>query len=108
MTHTLSKQERMNSQVTVRLLMATSIFFVTNIPWSLWETVDPGGHSPVRELVYNVINALLYMNPALNFYVYTLGCSRFRHDVTALFRCRKQPTRENTTNGRIKTISAQV
>ncbi|XP_064648158.1 galanin receptor 2b-like [Lineus longissimus] len=80
-----------DSHITVLLLLVTSVFFVTNIPWTLDQLIwNPNQVlSPrmamIRQVTYEVEVLLLVLNPSVNFYTYCLGCRKFRNDVKAMF-----------------------
>ncbi|XP_064642638.1 somatostatin receptor type 4-like [Lineus longissimus] len=93
-----------DGHVTVLLILIILIFFVTNVPWTVFYWVDDyldqlitttSRISMIRKTVYETVNFVLYINPSANFYVYCLGCNKFREDVIAMFSCgRNAPANE--------------
>jgi len=76
--------------VTRNLLAANMAFFLTALPWYIINFLgfydflnDMGG--PERILMVNMLRYVLYLNQALNFYVYVISGQKFRQDTWQLF-----------------------
>jgi hypothetical protein len=89
-----SKSSTNDGHITVLLLCVTLVFFVTNIPWTIdqwiWNSVLSNRHmtarlSMIRKVSYELIVFVRFINPAINFYTYCLGCRKFRNDVKSIF-----------------------
>jgi hypothetical protein len=84
-----------DGHITILLFQVTLIFFVTNIPWTIdvWLllTILPNMAVTVRlariqKLAYEIVTFIVFINPAVNFYIYCLGCRKFRKDLRCMFQ----------------------
>jgi hypothetical protein len=90
-------------QITVMLLLVTWVFTIAVTPFTLdhlfWDVIMP--HLEVqdpflrelRHVLYEIAMTCITINPAINFYLYCLGCHKFRVDLKSIFRfksCRKK------------------
>jgi hypothetical protein len=89
-----SKSKAKDGHITVLLLCVTLVFFVTNIPWTIdqciWSYLLSNRPMTtrlgrVRKITYEIVNFVQFINPAINFYTYCLGCRKFRTDVKSIF-----------------------
>jgi hypothetical protein len=85
----LQYKNKQTGHITVILFMVTAIFFLTNIPWAIYDFVVKDMDQWNKEFTANVATGFLYSNSSVNFYVYCLGCKRFRREVKLLLCCRK-------------------
>jgi hypothetical protein len=105
LTKTLAN--RTGGHVTVLLFLVTLVFFITNLPWAIdqWATrfildsikLTSGRANIIRKLIYETIAIFVFINPAANFYIYCLGCKKFRKDLQTVVRslylkCSVRPT----------------
>ena len=101
-----------DKQITFMLLLVSWVFTLTVIPFTLdhfvWDVgldVDATTTSKrmllLRAMLYEVAMNVLAINPACNFYMYCLGCKKFRMNLKQLFLCRKRRSsaRHYTVNG---------
>jgi len=77
--------------VTRNLLAANMAFFLTALPWYTINFLGFYGFlkgvllGPERILVVNMLRYVLFLNQALNFYVYVISGQKFRQDAWQLF-----------------------
>lgn len=56
------------------------------------------------DLTYVILNVFMYLNSAINFFLYVLSGPRFRADVKALFVCGKRcATKDETSSAKNQT-----
>jgi len=77
--------------VTRNLLAANIAFFLTALPWytlnllGFYDFLVDVLLGPERILVINMLRYVLYLNQALNFYLYVISGQKFRQDAWQLF-----------------------
>jgi hypothetical protein len=84
-----AQTSKTDGHITVLLFLVTMVFFVTSIPWTLdkwiWFYIMPVINTVrmawIRKLAYELTIFVLFINPSVNFYIYCLGCQKFRMDV---------------------------
>jgi hypothetical protein len=88
----ISRKSSQDGQITAMLLLVTSVFFTTNLPFTFDQLIwDPNQVlskrlAMIRKVTYEIEVFLLFINPSVNFYTYCLGCRKFRKDVAAMVR----------------------
>jgi hypothetical protein len=89
-------QER---QITVMLLLVTTVFTIAVTPFTLdhlvWGVFKPHlendpYHRELRHVLYEIALTCVMINPAINFYLYCLGCHKFRDDLKSIFGFKNQ------------------
>ncbi|XP_064637017.1 FMRFamide peptide receptor frpr-18-like [Lineus longissimus] len=83
-------------QITVMLLLVTWVFTIAVTPFTLdhlfWDVIMPHLEDTdpflreLRHVLYEIALTCIIINPAINFYLYCLGCHKFRNDLKSLFR----------------------
>jgi hypothetical protein len=85
-------QER---QMNVMLLLVTSVFTMAVTPYTLdhffWDMIMPDLENQsffreLRHVLYEIAHVCIMINPAANFYLYCLGCHKFRNDLKSVFK----------------------
>ncbi|GFR65542.1 FMRFamide receptor-like [Elysia marginata] len=75
--------------LTRTLLVINSVFLICNIPIVIYMTGKtyffPGGYNDRQNLFNACANFIMYTNNALNFLLYCLTGTRFRHQLRAMF-----------------------
>ncbi|GFO08929.1 FMRFamide receptor-like [Plakobranchus ocellatus] len=75
--------------LTRTLLVINTVFLVCNIPIVIYMTGKtyffPGGYNDRQNLFNTCANFIMYTNNALNFLLYCLTGTRFRHQLRAMF-----------------------
>ena len=87
------KPSSKRSQLTAMLLTINAVFFVCVTPISIYligqtywiEDITTWEQYAYMMLWWAIVNALMYMNHAINFIMYFLSGTRFRQEVKALF-----------------------
>ncbi|XP_064635612.1 probable G-protein coupled receptor 139 [Lineus longissimus] len=88
-----------NNQALVLLFIVTGVFVGTNLPWIIdnlvWayliELVTGQPYSTnyrlyrMRPVSYECVLFLIFANSSINFYIYCLGCRKFRKDLVKMF-----------------------
>ncbi|KAH3874344.1 hypothetical protein DPMN_037586 [Dreissena polymorpha] len=80
------------ASVTIMLMTVNAVFILCTTPISVFLIgmpywVDPElGFSKTQEILWAVVNLLMYLNHSINFVLYFLSGSRFRSHVYQLFR----------------------
>ncbi|KAL8609116.1 hypothetical protein ACOMHN_046722 [Nucella lapillus] len=87
-----SSEEHRVSSMTLMLVTVSTVFCLTTLPISLytlinWIMVDTGYIHPYGQVTWAVLNVLMYTNHSINFLLYSLSGTRFRGQMTAMFRC---------------------
>ena len=80
------------SSMTAMLITSNTVFLITTLPISIYEilydyfyvTTDPQMKARM-DLIWAVVNMFMYTNNGVNFILYSLSGSRFRHEVKRLF-----------------------
>ena len=88
------------SSMTTMLITLNTVFLITTLPISIYEicyeyvyvTTDPQMKARL-DLVWAVVNMLMYTNNAVNFILYSLSGSRFRQEFKLLM-CHRNKNRE--------------
>ncbi|XP_064644527.1 proteinase-activated receptor 1-like [Lineus longissimus] len=89
---TSSGKTSQDGQITLMLLLVTSVFFVTNLPFTFDQLIwDPNQVltprlAMIRKITYEFEVFLLFLNPSVNFYTYCLGSKKFRQDVSSVLK----------------------
>jgi hypothetical protein len=91
------------TQITVTLLFVNIVFIITTTPAliylmgrSTWVDEDLG-MTEEQEIIWAIVNLMVYINHSINFILYFLSGQRFRRTVLETFRCTKSPIDERGT-----------
>ena len=91
-----SDEKLRERQLIIMLLMVTFALLLLTMPqyirYTIYVFVDYKKAHDLHAnyiLTYNLTSKLLFTNHAVNFYMYCLGGSKFRHDLRRVFVCNK-------------------
>jgi hypothetical protein len=90
------RRGRQDRQITVMLLLVTTVFTIAVTPYTLdhffWDVIKRHleDQEPflreLRHVSYEIALTCFMINPAANFYLYCLGCNQFRKDLKSVFK----------------------
>ncbi|XP_074662202.1 FMRFamide receptor-like [Tubulanus polymorphus] len=89
----VGKSEQRERQLTTLLILVCIVFLVTSLPYAVdfivWEHVidyeSDSNLEEIRNCSSSITYKFLYINPMINFYLYCLGCSKFRFELKMIF-----------------------
>jgi neuropeptide Y receptor type 1 len=77
-----------DQHLTIMLLVVSCLFLVCSLPYAvdrIWVAIKPreddGYWRKTRVLLFSLCEKSLYINPAINFYIYCLSSQKFRQDL---------------------------
>nr|KAG5712790.1 hypothetical protein BaRGS_007387 [Batillaria attramentaria] len=118
MQEAVSQRKKRSTSLTFTLICLSATFFLLTSPlcaylvsdhYLRYELESNPELKASSELAWAVTNILWYSNSAVNFYLYCLSGSRFRHHVLRSICCvRAVPDRATAGAGSLRTISALV
>jgi hypothetical protein len=100
MSMTVDKNKRREATLNAMLMLVSWVFIVCYFPNAIdilvWNIGYPKPWTPrqfyTRKITFEVIALLMYLNHAVNFYLYVLGVKKFRKDFIDTFRCNVKMT----------------
>ncbi|KAL4221234.1 hypothetical protein ACF0H5_019498 [Mactra antiquata] len=94
-TTTTTKYSDKSSSIAIMLLTVNAVFIICTTPVCIYLVgmpywVDPAvGFTVTQEILWTVINLLMYLNHTINFILYFLSGARFRRNVKNFFSRRE-------------------
>lgn len=95
-TSTTTAQPSKLASMSITLFTLNTVFLVCNIPISIYlieyenlRATLHGKDYAVLEMVWAIVNILMYSNNALSFVLYILSGTRFRREFTRMLCCKK-------------------
>jgi hypothetical protein len=94
----IESRNRKESQLNTMLMLVSWVFILCYFPNAIdilvWNVGYPAPwtqrEAAVRKITYEVVATMMYLNNAVNFYLYVLGVKRFRDDFINTFWCSKE------------------
>ncbi|XP_064637804.1 probable G-protein coupled receptor AH9.1 [Lineus longissimus] len=90
-----AKSRKKESQLNAMLILVSWVFILCYFPVTFdilfWTVFRPAPWTPIEAAIRKITNevgdTMMFVNHAVNFYLYILGVKRFREDFIKLFRC---------------------
>ena len=114
-TNTKQRRVGTDDQITVMLLLVSWVFTLTLTPFTLDHFIFDFGLSIsansssrlalIRMMTYETSVNLQAINPCCNFFMYCLGCQKFRLVLRSLFNLRRDGLQKGTTQTKTSDVS---